>query len=131
MAVKKRGLLLLFLLFIPFALAHYCDCFPGGPASDFQNNYVSLSHTNPVFNAAQLYFEFDVIMTGLQDNNGCDIVSSGGSSWPENCRAGDDCHLDESTCGTPQDVYNLDGRFTSCEKRVNGAVLVVYWIVQT
>jgi len=120
MRVIKEGILLLIIVFSPAVVAHYCDCFPGGPSSQFQNNYVALSHTTPIFNAAQLYFEFDVIMTGLQDNNGCDIVSSGGSPWPENCRVSDGCHLSEPTCGTPQDVYNLDGRFTSCEKRING-----------
>jgi len=111
------------LLILPLAAAHYCDCFPGGPAGSWQNNYIDISNTDPVFNSgASVYFGFDIrLHTTTNKGGGC--LSKLGSTYnPLDCTDSSGCYLDDSTCSGSTDppVQNFQGTFTSCEKKIDG-----------
>ncbi len=110
------------LIIVPAAVSHYCDCFPGGPASNWQNKYISVSSTTPVFVASPPSFTFDVQLHTTSNKGGGCLSRKGSTYNPTDCTESSGCYLDDSTCSgtTNPPIHNFVGKFISCEKQPDG-----------
>jgi hypothetical protein len=114
--------ILIILLACNSAVAHYCDCFPGGPASGWQNSYISISNTAPTFNSGTSnYFQFNMQLHTTSDKGGGCISYLGETPNPTDCTNTSGCYLKDSTCGQNPPIFNFKGSFSSCQKKVGGA----------